>query len=176
MVRAKNSLLVSTIEPHLCLSTRFRMVPTFGKGTIQKFSNNVSEMKGLAARDFEDILQVSISSRPQFCRFCWPSSSALYPSSMDSYQNHSTTWYSHCYIKWQSGMPLQSSGHIWSWRWIILRCKQKSWDNECERSVMPQRTHSTQWSCPARPQLEDVGSSQPKTIPVLSYEVLKRRH
>jgi len=38
------------------------MVPTFGKGTIRKFSNNVSEMKKLAARDFEDILQVGVSS------------------------------------------------------------------------------------------------------------------
>jgi hypothetical protein len=48
--------------------SRFRMVPTFGQGTIRKFSNNVSEMKKLAARDFEDILQVSISLRMGFCR------------------------------------------------------------------------------------------------------------
>jgi hypothetical protein len=38
--------------------SRYRMVPTFGRGTIRRFSNNVSEMKKLAARDFEDILQV----------------------------------------------------------------------------------------------------------------------
>ena len=37
---------------------RFRQVPTYGLDTIRKFSNNVSEMKKLAARDFEDILQV----------------------------------------------------------------------------------------------------------------------
>jgi hypothetical protein len=37
---------------------RFREIPTFGNGTIRKFSNNTSEMKRLAARDFEDILQV----------------------------------------------------------------------------------------------------------------------
>ena len=36
----------------------FRMVPTFGLDTIRKFNNNVSGMKQLAARDFEDILQV----------------------------------------------------------------------------------------------------------------------
>jgi hypothetical protein len=52
-----------TIIPNsllMCWSaSRFRMVPTFGHGTIRKFSNNVSEMKKLAARDFEDILQVS---------------------------------------------------------------------------------------------------------------------
>ena len=34
------------------------MVPTFGLDTIRKFTNNVSELKHLAARDFEDILQV----------------------------------------------------------------------------------------------------------------------
>jgi hypothetical protein len=37
---------------------RFRQVPTFGNGVIRKFANNTSEMKKLAARDFEDILQV----------------------------------------------------------------------------------------------------------------------
>ena len=37
---------------------RFRQVPTYGLDTIRKFSNNVSSMKRLAARDFEDILQV----------------------------------------------------------------------------------------------------------------------
>jgi hypothetical protein len=37
---------------------RYRQVPTFGKDTIRRFSKNVSEMKRIAARDFEDILQV----------------------------------------------------------------------------------------------------------------------
>lgn len=36
---------------------RFRQIPTFGRFTIRRFHNNVSEMKKLAARDFEDILQ-----------------------------------------------------------------------------------------------------------------------
>ncbi|KAJ7668960.1 hypothetical protein B0H17DRAFT_904270, partial [Mycena rosella] len=36
---------------------RFRMVPTFGRSTIRRFHANVSEMKKMAARDFEDILQ-----------------------------------------------------------------------------------------------------------------------
>ncbi|KAG2739784.1 hypothetical protein P692DRAFT_201872909 [Suillus brevipes Sb2] len=39
---------------------RFRQVPTFGSGVIRKFANNTSEMKKLAARDFEDILQCAI--------------------------------------------------------------------------------------------------------------------
>jgi hypothetical protein len=40
--------------------TRFREIATFGRGTIRRFGNNVSGMKKLAARDFEDILQVCL--------------------------------------------------------------------------------------------------------------------
>jgi hypothetical protein len=36
-------------------------VPQFGQ-TIRKFTNNVSEMKKLAARDYEDLLQVNACS------------------------------------------------------------------------------------------------------------------
>ncbi|KAI6113765.1 hypothetical protein EDD16DRAFT_1124651 [Pisolithus croceorrhizus] len=39
---------------------RFRLMPTFGRGTIRRFSNNVSDLTKLAARDFEDILQCII--------------------------------------------------------------------------------------------------------------------
>ncbi|KAF9470994.1 hypothetical protein BDN70DRAFT_820597 [Pholiota conissans] len=42
---------------YLC---RYRQISTFGSGTIRKFSQNSSEMKKLAARDFEDLLQASI--------------------------------------------------------------------------------------------------------------------
>lgn len=34
------------------------MVPTFGRDTIRRFHNNASDMKKLARRDFEDLLQV----------------------------------------------------------------------------------------------------------------------
>lgn len=40
------------------LQHRFRQVVPFGRDTIRKFLENVSEMKKLAARDVEDILQV----------------------------------------------------------------------------------------------------------------------
>lgn len=33
-------------------------MPTFGRDTIRRFASNTSEMKKMAARDFEDILQV----------------------------------------------------------------------------------------------------------------------
>jgi hypothetical protein len=35
----------------------YRKIPTFGSA-IRKFNHNVSGMKRLAARDFEDLLQV----------------------------------------------------------------------------------------------------------------------
>ena len=38
--------------------TSFRAMPTFGSSTIRRFATNASEMKKLAARDFEDLLQV----------------------------------------------------------------------------------------------------------------------
>jgi hypothetical protein len=41
------------------LLSRFRQLPTFGRDSIRKFSNNVSELKKLGARDYENILQVS---------------------------------------------------------------------------------------------------------------------
>ncbi|KZT71629.1 hypothetical protein DAEQUDRAFT_665724 [Daedalea quercina L-15889] len=40
------------------MNQRFRMVPTFGRNTIRRFSRNVSGLKQMAGRDFEDILQV----------------------------------------------------------------------------------------------------------------------
>ncbi len=36
----------------------YRSMPTFGSSTIRRFATNASEMKKLAARDFEDLLQV----------------------------------------------------------------------------------------------------------------------
>ncbi|KAF7970284.1 hypothetical protein HWV62_24482 [Athelia sp. TMB] len=42
------------------LDFRFRQIPSFGRDTIRRFSNNVSELKQLAARDYEDILQCAI--------------------------------------------------------------------------------------------------------------------
>ena len=40
---------------------RYRQVPTFGRSTIRRFSENASGMKKLAARNFEDLLQVRLN-------------------------------------------------------------------------------------------------------------------
>jgi hypothetical protein len=45
--------IVANVSPN-----SFRQMPTFGADTIRRFSNNVSELKKLAARDFADLLQV----------------------------------------------------------------------------------------------------------------------
>ncbi|KII95409.1 hypothetical protein PLICRDRAFT_48393 [Plicaturopsis crispa FD-325 SS-3] len=42
------------------LNERYRQIPTFGNDTIRRFSNNASEMKKMAARNFEDLLQCAI--------------------------------------------------------------------------------------------------------------------
>jgi hypothetical protein len=42
--------------------SRYRQVPTFGRDTIRRFDANVSAMKRLAARDWEDLLQVNLFS------------------------------------------------------------------------------------------------------------------
>ncbi|KIM21418.1 hypothetical protein M408DRAFT_104783 [Serendipita vermifera MAFF 305830] len=42
------------------LDQRMRNTPIFGADTIRRFTNNVSELKKMAARDFEDILQTII--------------------------------------------------------------------------------------------------------------------
>ncbi|KAJ3531358.1 hypothetical protein NMY22_g8186 [Coprinellus aureogranulatus] len=39
------------------VNRRYRQVPTFGRDTIRRFSNSVSLLKQLAARDYEDMLQ-----------------------------------------------------------------------------------------------------------------------
>jgi len=53
---------------HICarclLLCSFRQIPTFGRDTIRKFRSNVSELKKMAARDFEDLLQVSSHMSP----------------------------------------------------------------------------------------------------------------
>lgn len=41
---------------------RYRQVPTFGRSTIRRFSEDASGMKKLAARNFEDLLQVCLQS------------------------------------------------------------------------------------------------------------------
>ena len=51
-------LIILVVRDMLIIVIRFRLVPTFGRSTIRRFANNASEMKKMAARNFEDLLQV----------------------------------------------------------------------------------------------------------------------
>ena len=46
------------------LNERYRAVPTFGRSTIRQFTENASAMKKLAARNYEDLLQVCTFIKP----------------------------------------------------------------------------------------------------------------
>ena len=46
----------------------FRQISSFGRDTIRRFGHNVSDLKKLAARDYEDILQASIISH-MYCKY-----------------------------------------------------------------------------------------------------------
>jgi hypothetical protein len=54
-------VLLSWISGVHLTNSRYRLVPTFGLGVIRKFSANASEMKKLAAHDYENLLQVKTS-------------------------------------------------------------------------------------------------------------------
>lgn len=68
MWRKQNSDLKLTVSNCSVLKTcqfyvqySYRQIPTFGRDTIRKFDTNVSAMKKLAARDWEDLLQVNLN-------------------------------------------------------------------------------------------------------------------
>jgi hypothetical protein len=48
---------------------RYRQVPTFGRSTIRRFSENASGMKKLAARNFEDLLQVRLQLKSELLNY-----------------------------------------------------------------------------------------------------------
>ncbi len=61
---------MTLIEDH----SRYRLIPTFGRSTIRRVSENTSALKKLAGRDFEDYLQVNMSYYPSYHAFSQPRS------------------------------------------------------------------------------------------------------
>ena len=51
-------VLYLLLSDDLIIRSSFRELPSFRVDTIRKFSSNPSEMEKLAARDFENLLQV----------------------------------------------------------------------------------------------------------------------
>ena len=58
LITGRRALFNAFIALHSWLTCRFHLVPTFGCSTIRQFCSNMSEMKKLAAQNYEDILQV----------------------------------------------------------------------------------------------------------------------
>src|ERR1700683_3923706 len=83
----------------------FREVPTFGGDTIRRFSSNVSELKKLAARDFEDLLQVSARICMFNARLAKVSISVLSQFLMGSSQSPTTVPSCDCSSYARIGMP-----------------------------------------------------------------------
>ena len=95
--------LVNYLKLFLPAWNRFRQIPTFGRDTIRKFSNNASAMKKLAARDFEDLLQVCIMSLVWYYVLT-PDVSAPFPFSRVYCQRNMTKLYRSFSLSWQLGM------------------------------------------------------------------------
>ena len=87
------------IMPFLIHIIRFCQMPTFGHSTIRRFCTNTSEMKKLAARNYEDILQVCNTGiiEPNLTEL--PSRSVLYLRSRDCYLSPITPlWPSYIFV------------------------------------------------------------------------------
>jgi len=103
----------------LTLPASYRQVPTFGRDTIRRFHKNASAMKKLAARDFEDLLQVrpflnSISTSITDT-FSVPS-----PFLRASFLSRITDSSSTSSLYFVHGTPLPNSAYIPRRRWNIL--------------------------------------------------------
>lgn len=89
---------------------RYRLVPTFGRDTIRRFRANTSDLKHMAARDFEDFLQVSMTSVSNcfllMCMICRPLSLCL----RICCPNITTPEFSSCYSILHIGMVSQNLG------------------------------------------------------------------
>lgn len=87
------------VMPH-----RYRSTPGFGRDTIRKFSVNASEMKRLAARDYEDLLQVGCCSSLLGELLLTTLSSVLSRHLNRSFQANTITTCSHFFTSALSGM------------------------------------------------------------------------
>src|SRR6267378_873060 len=90
-------------------------MPTFGSSTIRRFASNASEMKKLAARDFEDLIQVSdmiwLFQEANNCAQNATFSAAFLPLK-DFFWNPIIHWSEHYCTALQNGMHLPNFGCI----------------------------------------------------------------
>ncbi|KAI0028039.1 hypothetical protein K488DRAFT_59706 [Vararia minispora EC-137] len=102
LIRILHALGPSTVQE---FNERFRQITTFGASTIRRFAHNVSELKKLAARDFEDILQC-----------CIPCFKGLLPDPHDASVSDllflSTYWHSLAKLRMHTAMSLIVLDHV----------------------------------------------------------------
>ena len=103
----------------------YRDIPPFGRDTIQKFSNNVSGLKRLAARDFEDILQVCYSKL--FNISCSDDFSVPFRSSMVFYQINTTELLVNSCLSWPHGMASPNCDFIQKQLFKISKIRLLNW-------------------------------------------------
>ncbi|KIJ10082.1 hypothetical protein PAXINDRAFT_86583, partial [Paxillus involutus ATCC 200175] len=99
------------------LDQRYCHVPTFGRSTICRFRRNVSELKKMAAHDFEDMLQASLSCsyhRQPLSHSAFMPCSVLCLSSRGSFLRRMTPKYSSSYFSLHIGMG-----------WLSCECIQR---------------------------------------------------
>ncbi|KIJ29828.1 hypothetical protein M422DRAFT_187908 [Sphaerobolus stellatus SS14] len=60
LLYAQATSTVHELNQRIILKHTHRQIPTFGGDTIRNFSDNVADLKRMAARDYEDILQCSL--------------------------------------------------------------------------------------------------------------------
>ncbi|KAJ3766797.1 hypothetical protein FB446DRAFT_708323 [Lentinula raphanica] len=86
------------------LNQRFRKVPTFGRGTIRRFVDNVSELKKLAARDFEDLLQCA----PACFEGLFAEKSQEIDGLVQDLLAHFATWHAYAKLRLHTELTLES--------------------------------------------------------------------
>lgn len=142
----------------LSILPRFCQVPTFGNGIIRRFANNTSDMKRLAARDFEDILQVfpiilfvimvadtlAISVLSQSSKGCF------LPSMMQSCSLY--------YIDLHNGTRLPSLGFSQNLLWLFSKRHSNSSLGSCGSFNIIPVLLSVLWSYQKRRRLANAGS------------------
>ncbi|KAJ3833589.1 hypothetical protein F5878DRAFT_665520 [Lentinula raphanica] len=86
------------------LNQRFRSVPTFGRGTVRRFVENVSELKKLAARDFEDLLQCA----PPCFEGLFAEKSQDIDDLVQDLLAHFATWHAYAKLRLHTDLTLDS--------------------------------------------------------------------
>ena len=134
---------------------RFRRIAPFGRDTIRKFSNNASAMKKLAARDYEDLLQVRNHVCHKFCCSHLFYTSAQFQSLMIYCLQNTTRLSASFCSSWRLGMLLRSSGNTQKLRSPILRIREQGSARFFEYSKTNSVASILRRTCRRRRQLVD---------------------